>query len=103
MVRPLQRSILGRWLALALRSISVQRTPRRPRSRASVSPTGPAPTISTWVSTATGRLRQPRKARSQLEGGELGVVGPAPGGGGDGTLQVGDLVGRDDAWLAADL
>jgi len=28
----------------------MQRTPRSPRSRAKVSPTGPAPTMITWVS-----------------------------------------------------
>ena len=41
---------LGQQLRRLLRSISVQRTPRRPRSIASVSPTGPAPTINTSVS-----------------------------------------------------
>src|SRR2546425_6503083 len=49
-VRALQRSILGRNCGASLRSISVQRTPFWPRSMASVSPTGPAPTIKTSVS-----------------------------------------------------
>src|SRR5688500_7996902 len=50
MVRALQRSIFGRNCGAALRSISVQRTPFWPRSMASVSPTGPAPTMRTSVS-----------------------------------------------------
>src|SRR4051812_41755893 len=49
MVRPLQRSILGKRLCVWLRSTSVHRTPRRPRSSARVRPTGPAPTMSTSV------------------------------------------------------
>ena len=47
MVRALQRSIFGRKAGACLRSISVQRMPRNPRSMASVSPTGPAPTTMT--------------------------------------------------------
>ncbi len=50
MVRALQRSIFGRNCGSGLRSISVQRTLRRPSSTASTSPTGPAPTIKTSVS-----------------------------------------------------
>jgi hypothetical protein len=50
MVRALQRSIFGRNCGALFRSISVQRTPRRPSSTASTSPTGPAPTIKTSVS-----------------------------------------------------
>src|SRR3569832_2815803 len=52
MVRALQRSILGRNAGASLRSISVQRMPRLPRSMASVSPTGPAPTMTTSESDA---------------------------------------------------
>src|SRR5690348_5521280 len=50
MVRALQRSIFGRKAGASFCSISVQRMPRLPRSTASVSPTGPAPTIRTCVS-----------------------------------------------------
>ena len=49
-VRGLQRSIFGYPSGASFFSISVQRTPRLPRSMASVSPTGPAPTMSTCVS-----------------------------------------------------
>src|SRR5437660_12045908 len=60
MVRALHRSIFGRRAGAGFFSISRQRTPRRPRSTASVSPTGPAPTMRTCVSIgflvpATGR------------------------------------------------
>ena len=51
-VRALQRSILGRNSGAAFCSTSMQRTPRRPRSTASVSPTGPPPTINTSVCAA---------------------------------------------------
>src|ERR1700752_2504153 len=47
MVRALMRSIFGRNAGASFCSISVQRTPRRPRSMASVKPVGPAPTMST--------------------------------------------------------
>src|ERR1044072_6261720 len=50
MVRALMRSIFGRNAGLSFRSINVHLTPRWPRSMASVRPTGPAPTIRTWVS-----------------------------------------------------
>src|SRR3954452_22149011 len=43
-------------MEVALRSTSVQRTPRWPRSRARVRPTGPAPTMRTSV-TAEGMLQ----------------------------------------------
>src|SRR5215212_9132937 len=49
MVRALQRSIFGRNCGASFFSTSVQRTPRWPRSTASVSPTGPAPTMRTSV------------------------------------------------------
>src|SRR4029079_12910195 len=48
-VRALQRSIFGRNSGAGFASINVQRAPRRPRSMASVNPTGPAPTIRTSV------------------------------------------------------
>ena len=48
-VRALHRSIFGRNSGAGLFSIKAQRTPRRPRSMASVSPTGPAPTTRTSV------------------------------------------------------
>src|SRR6185503_6592768 len=50
MERALQRSIFGHMCGAFFCSISVQRMPRRPRSSASVSPTGPAPTMRTSVS-----------------------------------------------------
>src|SRR5688500_15002395 len=50
MVRALQRSIFGRNCGASLRSTSVQRTPFCPRSIARTSPTGPAPTMRTSVS-----------------------------------------------------
>src|SRR5262249_55611997 len=50
MVRALHRSIFGKKAGASFCSMSVQRTPRLPRSTASVSPTGPAPTIRTCVS-----------------------------------------------------
>ena len=62
MLRALQRSIFGRRCGASLRSISVQRTPRRPRSSARVSPTGPAPTIRTWVSMRGGNPSQTRQS-----------------------------------------
>src|ERR1044072_4784281 len=49
MVRALQRSILGRNCGASFCSIRTQATPRRPSAMASVSPTGPAPTMRTWV------------------------------------------------------
>src|ERR1700675_4417349 len=45
MLRALMRSIFGRNAGSAFCSMMVQRTPRRPRSMASVRPVGPAPTI----------------------------------------------------------
>src|SRR6266702_2344520 len=50
MERALHRSILGHMCGASFCSTSVQRTPRRPRSSASVRPTGPAPTMRTSVS-----------------------------------------------------
>src|SRR5581483_5559534 len=55
MERALQRSILGHMCGSLFCSTSVQRTPRRPSSMASVSPTGPAPTIRTSVSMLRSR------------------------------------------------
>src|SRR6267378_3786575 len=50
MVRAFERSIFGYGSVVGLRSISRQRTPRRPRSMASVRPTGPAPaTITSYA------------------------------------------------------
>jgi hypothetical protein len=51
MVRALQRSIFGRNCGAGFFSTSVQRTPAWPSAMARVSPTGPAPTTSTSVST----------------------------------------------------
>src|SRR4051812_16493375 len=50
MERALQRSILGHMCGALFCSTSAQRMPRRPRSSASVRPTGPAPMIRTSVS-----------------------------------------------------
>src|SRR5712691_9724156 len=63
MVRALQRSILGRNCGASFCSTTVQRTPRRPRSMASVRPVGPAPMMRTWVSMSI-----------RLELGELGAL-----------------------------
>src|SRR6516225_5907280 len=50
MVRALQRSIFGRNWGASFCSITIARTPRRPRSMASVKPVGPAPTMRTCAS-----------------------------------------------------
>src|SRR6202048_3817296 len=69
MGRALERSILGHGAVVGLRSISRQRTPRRPRSMASVRPTGPAPaTITSWTGNGVppswvGRLYHPGRHR----------------------------------------
>src|SRR5271163_578125 len=47
MVRAFTRSIFGRNAGRSFCSMRMVRTPRRPRSMASVSPVGPAPTIRT--------------------------------------------------------
>src|SRR5580658_378283 len=49
-VRALTRSIFGKNAGRSFCSMSMQRTPRWPRSVASVSPVGPAPTIKTSLS-----------------------------------------------------
>src|SRR4051812_47102185 len=63
MVRALQRSILGRKAGASLISSRTQPMPRLPRSTASVSPTGPAPTITTCVSAMTSPCRLPAGPR----------------------------------------
>src|SRR6516165_9866852 len=55
MVRGPTMSIFGCSMAPSVFSISTQGTPRQPRSPASASPTGPAPTISTGVCSLVGR------------------------------------------------
>ena len=50
MLRALVMSILGWRVVVRLRSTSIQVTPRRARSRASVKPTGPPPAMMTWRS-----------------------------------------------------
>src|SRR5262245_50661168 len=50
MVRALQRSIFGRNCGASFCSITSARTPRLPRSMASVKPVGPAPTMRTCAS-----------------------------------------------------
>src|SRR5262245_5685449 len=50
MVRALQRSIFGRNWGASFCSTTSARTPRRPRSMASVKPVGPAPTMRTCAS-----------------------------------------------------
>src|SRR5262249_51576798 len=52
MVRTPMRSIFGCSILPSVFSMSVQATPRQPRSPASASPTGPAPTIRTGVRVA---------------------------------------------------
>src|SRR5579864_7386045 len=67
MVRALMRSIFGRNAGRGFCSIRTQRTPRLPRSMASVSPTGPAPTIRTSLSIAH-RSQNRRSARRRQSG-----------------------------------
>src|SRR5580704_7308814 len=67
MVRALMRSIFGRNAGCAFCSIRVQRTPRLPRSMASVSPVGPAPTIRTSLSIALYSKNR-RSSRRQQSG-----------------------------------
>src|SRR5215470_1215568 len=66
MVRALHRSIFGRNCGASFCSSRMQRTPRRPRSIARVKPTGPAPTIMTWVFTipSASRAGCPRQRSS---------------------------------------
>src|ERR1700733_1631246 len=52
MLRALMRSIFGRNAGCGFCSMRVHRTPRLPRSMASVRPVGPAPTIKTSLSIA---------------------------------------------------
>src|SRR6266481_3625972 len=54
MVRGPTMSIFGCSMTPSVFSISVQGTPRQPRSPASASPTGPAPTIRIGVRSGTG-------------------------------------------------
>jgi len=49
MLRAFVMSILGWRVVVRLRSTSIQVTPRRARSCASVMPTGPPPAMRTWV------------------------------------------------------
>ena len=49
MLRPLVMSIFGWEVVVSLRSASIDRTPKLASTRANVSPTGPPPTIRTWV------------------------------------------------------
>ncbi len=80
MLRAFTRSILGRNCGASFCSMSVQRTPRKPRSTASVSPTGPAPTMRTWVSilalTPHSRLSS-RRRRGPIANGVRCLTGRA--------------------------
>src|SRR5436305_2219884 len=67
MLRALQRSIFGRNCGASFCSIRMQRTPRRPRSYASVRPTGPAPTIRTSVFTMRAALNSFRSILSSFD------------------------------------
>src|SRR3954454_892920 len=70
MLRALQRSIFGRNCGASFCSTIMARTPRRPRSMASVKPVGPAPTMRTWISISpftSPRLRPANGAREQTE------------------------------------
>src|SRR5262249_57012604 len=62
MVRALQRSILGRNCGASFCSTIIVRTPRNPRSMASVRPVGPAPTMRTCASIVD--LISPGRARA---------------------------------------
>src|SRR5215211_7443130 len=76
-VRALQRSILGRNWGVSFRSMSSQRMPLRPRSMASVKPTGPAPTMMTCVSNSRPRSQREHPLGIQLK--ELLLVRLAQG------------------------
>src|ERR1043166_5600309 len=65
MVRALQRSIFGSLAGAGFCSMRVERTPRRPSSSASVSPTGPAPTMRTWVSKPRALLPAAKRGLSR--------------------------------------
>src|SRR3974377_1733158 len=102
MVRALHRSILGRSCGASFCSSKVQRTPRRPRSMASVRPPGPAPTTMTSLSnSAKLRFRFHRRAaqkflrRHRLFSGALHLRKPpraaAPG---EGWMLVEQRAGR---------
>src|SRR3989442_15572567 len=75
MLRALTRSIFGKNCGASFCSTSMQRTPRRPRSTASVSPVGPPPAMRTWVSMMI--LKSYNELRAlPLPGGErVGVIG----------------------------
>jgi hypothetical protein len=89
MVRPFRKSIFGCAAAVSDRSITMHETEWWASSRASVVPTGPAPTISTgWVSAVTGDrsgmaslqvdYQQTMDLRDSHVGGQLAVNSLSP-------------------------
>src|SRR6267378_1445836 len=74
MVRALHRSIFGRNCGASFCSINVQRTPRLPRSMASVRPTGPPPTTITCVSIAPYSA-SPAERGAALDAMEFAILG----------------------------
>src|SRR6266513_3628339 len=72
-VRALPHSIFGRNCGASFCSIKVQRTPRLPRSMASVSPTGPPPTTSICVSIAR-ILPYPQSTRQRSDAMEFATL-----------------------------
>src|SRR5207302_956772 len=75
MLRALTRSIFGKNCGASFCSTSMQRTPRRPRSTASVNPVGPPPAMRTWVSIYKSYSANP-------------IIVPAQAGGGGFTFEV---------------
>src|SRR5258708_25617020 len=92
------RSIFGSNAGRAFCSISMQRTPRLPRSMASVSPVGPAPTIRTSLSialdskkTLSGRRQQSGQLLERL----IGRIGALPRRRVDKLIDVGAEIDHD--------
>src|SRR6202035_1604775 len=107
MVRALMRSIFGRKAGRSFCSMMVHRTPRLPRSIASVRPVGPAPTIKTSLSIVfhssadcrSFRLTRRRRGLKFLER-LIGCAGTLVSRGVD---KLGYLTGEIDCDLGRDL
>src|SRR4029077_7304636 len=97
MVRALMRSIFGSNAGRAFCSIKMQRTPRLPRSMASVSPVGPPPTIRTSLSIAhrSQNRRSGRRQSGQLLERLIGRVGALPRRRIDELIDVGAEIDHD--------
>src|SRR5215470_3707907 len=113
MERAFTRSILGRKAGCSFCSTKVQRTPRLPRSIASVRPVGPAPTIKTSLSIGfTQRIRRnhsasdrQRQARGRDRGIELleWLKGRVPALLGSGVDELRHLAGKKHRRFRLDL